>query len=248
MLLCSVSYSQVLEETYTTDGFSDNDNRFSSFNIDGDIKYYTRDWSNSQVKIFDSSHNLEKTINLNLGDGYEMSQVHFPTDKLFNSDSKIEIIVSSRTYSPSFQQNYTVFNEDGDKIFEFSNIDWIELVKTPSNSYKLITYQDQYESGSYGNYSYSVYGLEGTLSVDQENWLSKVAIQYPNPATETINFKNLDNNLKGSTLEIYSMQGQKVFSEKINLINDEISLDISNLSKGVYVYKLGDLSNKFVKE
>ena len=50
--ISSISFGQTLENTYTTSGYTDNDEIFSSFNINGETKYYTSDWSNNQIKIF----------------------------------------------------------------------------------------------------------------------------------------------------------------------------------------------------
>lgn len=174
-----------------------------------------------------------------------MKQLHLPTDKLFNSDSKIEFMIESRQTASPYQTNFTVFNEDGNNIFTFSNISNYKLSKNPNNEYKLITSESTSNSNEI---VYKVYSLSGTLSTNQENLLNKSIIQFPNPTSKTFNLKNLKSKGKENILEIFSIQGKKVISKKIEKNKSEISVNISQLSKGIYIYKIGELSNKFVKE
>jgi len=70
---------------------------------------------------------------------------------------------------------------------------------------------------------------------------------YPNPSKDIIKVEGLDL-WKSSVIEIYNMSGNKVYTNQ-NLTKDEI--DISLLSKGVYIMKVQDgnslFSERFVK-
>jgi hypothetical protein len=245
--ISSIGFSQTLENTYTTSGYTDSDEIFSSFNSNGEIKYYTTNWSNNEIKIFNSSHILEKTVNITLENGYEMREIYLPSDKLFNSDSKIEFIVSSVRYSP-YQENLTVYNEDGDNIFNFENFITFNLVKTPQNEYKLIMYKDLAGSGQ-SPITFSVYGLSGTLSVNQQNLLKKQKmISFPNPSSNKINVKNPLKNNENEKIQVFDINGRKVLEKKIIGNGENIQLDISKLSKGIYNYRIREFGNKFVKE
>ena len=68
------------------------------------------------------------------------------------------------------------------------------------------------------------------LSID-ENTIENVSL-YPNPASNKVNIKTLE----GAYIEIYNILGKLVKSEK-TLSNDH-SLNVSNLSKGVYLVRL----------
>jgi hypothetical protein len=60
---------------------------------------------------------------------------------------------------------------------------------------------------------------------------------YPNPFTHSI---TISTGKRLSKLELYSQTGQLIFSEKIENKNknEEISIDLSYLAKGVYQLKL----------
>lgn len=69
---------------------------------------------------------------------------------------------------------------------------------------------------------------------------------YPNPATNKLYIRNL--NSSNATITIFDMQGNQVLNKQIN----SGDLDISGLSKGLFIAKLVDsgkvLIKKFVKE
>ncbi|MGJ5643029.1 T9SS type A sorting domain-containing protein [Formosa sp. S-31] len=70
-------------------------------------------------------------------------------------------------------------------------------------------------------------------------------IIYPNPASETIAFKNLSDDQE---IAIYNVMGQVVLRKNINASNNTIN--VSNLSKGMYLVGFKGVSNvmKFIKQ
>ena len=85
------------------------------------------------------------------------------------------------------------------------------------------------------------------LSTNTANYESNINI-YPNPANEyiTIDFGNLDN-VEGWNIKIINILGQEVLSQPMD--NDKIN--VSELSKGVYIIRISDGVNqadkKFIK-
>jgi hypothetical protein len=80
-------------------------------------------------------------------------------------------------------------------------------------------------------------------------------ILYPNPATVQLQIMNMqdrtdgnnDELRKGDNLEIYNMLGQK----QLSIFNFQLAtqtIDISSLSAGMYIVKVGDYIGKFIKE
>jgi hypothetical protein len=63
---------------------------------------------------------------------------------------------------------------------------------------------------------------------------------YPNPAK---NFITIDPKNRNSRLDIYSMSGQIV---KTEMINSKVSVNISDLSTGIYMLRLIDLGNGII--
>ncbi len=243
--ISSISFSQTLDNTYITSGDDYRNKPDFAFNTNSETWYYTLDWASNEVKIYDSSHNIYKTVSINLENDYKMRNLYFATDKLFNSNSKIEFLISSNQTSSPYQSSLKLFDEDGNLLFDFGNSRGIKLFKTSDNEYKLLTAQNALNSNEI---SYKVYSLSGTLFINQQNLINKTIIQFPNPASEVLNIKNLKSNENESLLEIFSIQGKKVLSKKIRQNKTDISINISPLIKGTYIYKIGELSNKFIKK
>ena len=74
------------------------------------------------------------------------------------------------------------------------------------------------------------------LSVNENNFLLKKTITYPNPFKSSFTIK-IDNyeTLSNATLIIYDLLGNKV-DEMSNLNQNEISIERKNLSSGIYLY------------
>jgi hypothetical protein len=73
--------------------------------------------------------------------------------------------------------------------------------------------------------------LLGTSNFQTKNLKAKI---YPNPTSDNFSIE-MNNEIK--SVEIYSLQGQKVLSSKDKNVN------VSNLSKGIYLVKIEDVEN-----
>jgi hypothetical protein len=69
---------------------------------------------------------------------------------------------------------------------------------------------------------------------------------YPNPATTVINFDFQHSYDKGYSIQIYNAVLGRKMLEQTN-IPDKISIDLSNFTRGVYVYQLIDKTGKLVE-
>lgn len=69
---------------------------------------------------------------------------------------------------------------------------------------------------------------------------------YPNPATTVINFDFQKAYDRGYSLQIYNaVLGRKVLEQ--NNIAEKTTIDLSNFTRGVYVYQLFDKTGKLVE-
>ena len=66
---------------------------------------------------------------------------------------------------------------------------------------------------------------------------------YPNPTINIINIEGLDKN-ENNTIQIFDVQGKLVITKTIN---EKGTIDLSELNKGVYVIKIGELAQRIVK-
>jgi hypothetical protein len=73
---------------------------------------------------------------------------------------------------------------------------------------------------------------------------------FPNPASSVL-FVNYQSDSKNNTIEIYDVRGQLIKTEKMNSLSKQ-SINISNLSKGLYLLKVSDgksvQSERFIKQ
>ena len=69
---------------------------------------------------------------------------------------------------------------------------------------------------------------------------------YPNPATSVITFDFQRSYEKGYSIQIYNAVLGRKMIEQSN-ITDKTTIDLSNFTRGVYVYQLFDRSGKLVE-
>ncbi len=98
-------------------------------------------------------------------------------------------------------------------------------------------------------YSFDVYALSGTLSVEQEQqYLKNNMIGFPIPTQNTLNIAVNEPLETNSKIEIFNINGQKVLEKPVQAGSINVNLDVSTLSSGTYIYKLNGKSSKFIKE
>ena len=236
--MTSLSFGQItLEHTYTTDGYIVDQQH--AFLTDNGLYYYTL--SEHKVLIYDSSHVLYKTIILDIGEDFNIHKLYLPTDKLFNANDKIEFIVVS------FNSNtvrMTLVDEDGVNLFEFGNRVRAEYIKIADSDYKLLVSTDTNPPNTY-----DIYDLTGTLSLNQQLLFNKNNfIGFPNPTENRIAITNNLKSGQNATLEVFDLNGKTVMKKNLTGDGALINLDVTELSSGVYIYKLNGQTNKFIKK
>lgn len=245
LLTTAFSFSQAtFEQSYLINQDEGGDQTYF-FNTESASYHYTFDASNV-LRIYTETHSLYTTLNLPVDAGYTLNNLRLFTDKLFNSDSLIEFLMVTRSSTGTYKM--TLLNENGVILQQFGDKNDVLVVKTLSNNFKLITEKGYSVSGSYFT-SKDVYSLTGTLSVNQSNILSKTLIAYPNPVKNILNITNPSNKNENTNLKVYSINGELVLQKNISNENEEfIKLDVSSLQSGIYIYKINEITNKFIKE
>ncbi|WP_299432794.1 glycoside hydrolase family 9 protein [uncultured Aquimarina sp.] len=88
----------------------------------------------------------------------------------------------------------------------------------------------------YAMHALSFYQKEAlTLSIDTFEEVSETFRVFPNPTNQILNIRSTVST-SSSSIEMYSIQGKKIFSKELN--NEDSSLDISNLTSGLYLVKI----------
>lgn len=245
--ISSFSFAQAtLEHSYQTTKFQSDET--NAFLTDTGLKYYTLNNSTGTLLIYDDLHSLIKTVNIPIPGGYSLNYLYIITDKLFNTDPLIEFIISFTNNNADDPFIFTLINENGTILQQFGDKIKAYVVKGTNNSFKLITVSNV-PSQNNGFYDYDIYSLPGTtLNILQNELPENYFFGFPNPAEYKIAITNNLQNGENGTLEVFDENGKKVIKKNVIGGNSEINLDVTELSNGVYIYKLNGQTNRFIKK
>ncbi|GAA4042559.1 T9SS type A sorting domain-containing protein [Flavobacterium chungnamense] len=183
---------------------------------------------------------------------------YFISKHLFNDDDLIEFITPVQYYNPFGNgisaPKLIISNEQGTILYEIFDRYAPRLVKTGNDQYKLLVsmgHNGQYSDiiGS-GSIQIDVYSLPGTLNLgQQEIYLAREAFQgHPNPTSNRITISNSQPLPENAELEVFDMSGNRIQSQTVASGTIDIIVDTSQLSTGVYVYKINGMTGKFIKK
>lgn len=165
---------------------------------------------------------------------------------VYNSDTQDWTVVtapsiSGSTVSMSYERNLTTADGANDYQFNYATASTISAKCVITGTAGLtISPHGGAANTSVTNGTFAVLGVN---DAELENKAIKL---YPNPARETVNFKNAD---KIKSIDIYESSGRKVRSVKM----DGESISVSGLKSGSYYFEItlkdGTLSyEKLIKE
>lgn len=173
------------------------------------------------------------------------------TDNFFNSDNKIEFIVSYKSYMADNNAKETclILNEDGLEIFRFYNpigeisLKYLDKFQVDYNNRK-----------SWGHTSTKLYSVPGNLPcptscnqkpasispIDPSNAVNKLSIEgFPNPTSEKITLAyTLPKGSSYGTIRLYSQTGTLVKEFKVSDQFDHLELPVADYAAGTYFYEL----------
>lgn len=220
--------------------------RVEVYKNDSQTFYCTTQYDSNIVNIYNSDYSLYKKITLQLPEGY--SSVSFPEDdrfyysvskNIFNNDDKIELLIAYRGNSAA--SKLQIINEDGLIIKDFASTYYdydINLFTDKTVNKNKLVLQTSINTSE-------VYSLPTTsLSAKEINYRTKLSA-FPIPTNKILNVINPKNGV--NKIEVYDAGGRIIMHKSFEIWENTISLDVENLSKGIYVYKVGNLSSKFIK-
>jgi len=222
------------------------DHSFSSENLqvytnETETFYYTVGQSIGTIKIYSADYKLYKqfiptsSVNISSYDNFILSK------NIFDTDNLLEIV----TYSGSYP-NYSIviYNENGAIVKDFGSgykfedeFDFHVYHDNTTNTNKLRLKTSTNVTEIYNLPSNSL----ATKEIQTKNKLSA----FPIPTNRILNITNPENGY--NKIEIYDTIGKLVMVKNFNNSDNQISINVEILSKGVYNYKIGNLSSKFIK-
>lgn len=216
---------------------------------EGESFYYLMDVPLSQCRLYTSTHELYKTINLNIPADYYLSDIQLVSRGLFNSDALIELLYIYEKYVQTgtgyyYEYGLSVVNEAGTSLLSLANGGWAEI-KPFNNENKLITYSYTYNPDGYYNVVTNIFKLGGVSTVQSKFSEIKSGLAYPNPASENISIDMSDfSELSDGELDLFLVSGEKVFSTPISG-GQTFTMPVSQFSPGNYFYTIRE-KNKLI--
>lgn len=213
---------------------------------DEDYFYYLMDVDLSQCRIYTKSHELLKTIDLSIPEGYYLSDIKFVGKGIFNSDDLIELLYIYEKYVPTdagyyYQYGLSVVNEDGTVLLSLPNGGWAE-VKNVANENKLLAYLYTYNPAGYYIVMTNVYTLGGSATMNGFSTIEP-SLAYPNPTSEYISIETSQfPDLEKGEFILFNATGTKIYSAEIQ--GDQIfTMPVNQFPSGNYFYSIRDKNN-----
>ena len=205
-------------------------------------KYYLMDVPAGQCRIYNTDHSFFKTISCGVPSGFYLSDIKFLSEKLFDSDSGIELLCTFYKYNSSkdyYEYDSKIINEDGSQMIFIDGAMYNYINKTDENTYKLFSYC--YDFSVFPEKVWTnIYNLPGTvvsafyLNVKSPEILLNA---FPNPASNSLKVTyTLPENVTQGTLHLIDNSGRKVDQFIIDNHTDHLMLDVNRYQSGVYMY------------
>jgi hypothetical protein len=207
----------------------------------------------NQVKLYNEDHSLYKTVTITPPAGYKIVGLSLVSKKLFNANDNIEfIIIFRRSTADDNNDNMRLYDDGGNMIKDFGNAYSFNpsCIKISNGQFKLVVFRYMIENSATLYYSTDIYSLPGSVPVVaiREGSSIESPSPYPNPSNSIVHLPYQLKNGETSVMHIYNLQGQLLEQKQIDYAFHEILLDVSMYVKGVYIYEVNGISNKFIVE
>lgn len=225
------------------------------FNDGEKIYYFVRNYgpSNNEyrntIHIYNSDYSLYRTITFPWDTTYN-SGIGFVGDygiskHVFNTDDKFEFIVS--TINNSTQQSKAfIMSEDGTIIKDLAGygttIYDIDIFHDSQNNINKMRLRKKDGTPAGIN---EIYLLPTTVLTTKEIQRKNKLSAFPIPTNKILTIINPQNG--ENKIEVFDTSGKLVLNKIFTDSENKISVDVENLPKGIYIYKVGELSSKFIK-
>lgn len=235
-----------LEKNYTSENLQVYTNSTETF-------YYSVGFGINNIKIYNADYSLYKQFTPSVPanstmfvDQYENNFVL--SKNVFNTDDKLEIIVTFEIYNTATSQReyiIRIYNEDGNIIKEFGpNYKF-------TDEYDINIYHDNTTNTNklrlfnQATNSTEVWKLPTTSLTTKEIQGKNKLSAFPIPTNKILTIVNPQNG--ANKVEVYDLNGKLVVTKNFGSSENKILIDVENLPKGNYIYKIGDLNSKFIK-
>jgi hypothetical protein len=212
------------------------------------------------LKYSNFFYNIEQIGISNKYDDFQGDKSFLITDKFFNSDEKIEFIISIIEYidlnNTDRSQSIFILNEDGVTLHTFPNIklgdpNRVNLTFSSINKSFVVKYTKN--SGLNPDIKKEYYKVNGLIPCEcnctanttpanlqkltESKSLNLSTFPNPNTGKATITYELPENTTKG-TIHLYSQQGELLKTYSVNNQQTELEISTEEYSSGTYFYEL----------
>lgn len=247
ILAANFTFGQItLEHSFTNEDLQVYTNASETF-------YYTANYNSSTIKIYNANYTLKKEFSPSIPAGYEMHISPFNlfslSKNIFNTDNLLEIVVNMSKWdfgTNSRTSIVRIYNENGVLIKDFGGnyrefddgYDFQVFHDNTTGTNKLVLFKESANTTE-------VYNLNTTSLAVKEVQIKNKLSAFPIPTNKILNVKNPHNGV--NKVEVSDSSGKVLLNKNFEISENEISIDVENLPKGFYIYKIGNLSSKFIK-
>ena len=249
MVFSNFIFGQItLEKTYSSENLQVYTNATETY-------YYTIGDGITDVKFYKSDYTIYKQFTPIIPSGYtystsidEFASNFVISKNIFNTDSKLEIIISFSKYNSTTYQLENIiriYNEDGVIIKEFGPNYKFDYMSDGNIYHDNTTNTNKLRLFNQATNSTEIYNL-GTTSLTTKEITDKNKLTaFPIPTNKNLNIVNPNNG--NNSLQVYDENGKIVINKLFTNSEKTISLDVEFLPNGLYLYKIGNFSSKFLK-
>lgn len=216
--------------------------------------FYISKTTDNKLKIYNSNYVLYKTVNVPMPTNFTRLDFYgeeFAISKnIFNNDSKFEFMVGVFNDTQTFYK-LLLINEDGTLIQDFQTTpdhfyggEFHVFHDASTNTNKLIVHSATTFNTSSIPLT-DVYALPTSVLAAKEIQEGSKLSAFPIPTNKILNVMNPGNG--ANKIEIFDITGKLVVNKSFSTSEGKVSVDVETLPKGVYFYKIGNLSSKFTK-
>ena len=245
LLTLNINAQVTLEKTYN---YSTSIVKFET----SGYKYYLMDVPNAQCRIYNMDHSLYKTISCPVPSGFYLSDVKLLSEKLFNSDSGIELVITYYKYVSTQTSYYYIYgsriiSESGSVLVNIDGAQYMYVNKTGDNMYKLFAYCFDYSTSPEKVWT-NIYSLPGTpvtgYASAEKNRDTFIAA-FPNPASNQFKITyQLPGNASQGILRLFDSNGRQVDQFIVDRHTDHLAIDVKRYNPGLYHYFVESGSSK----
>ena len=213
--------------------------------------YASANTATNQVKLYNEDYSLYTTVTITPPTGYKFKSTALFSKNIFTNDNKITFFVcfDSGNYD-NLSEHLRLYDENGTMLKDFGYAYLLSpsVHVTSDNKYRLRV--ERWNVPAPVTYTTEIYSLPGTVttglrSAQVEN---PKQLPYPNPANTVITLPYKLEQGETSVMRIYDMGGRLVDMKQIDYMFDKILLNVAGYAKGVYIYEVNGVSNRFIVE